>query len=394
VLMLLKQGFQRFLLQTLAVLPLCLSSGIAAEAGASTEAVIEETQGWASIIDEAGEKREARIGEYVLAGEIIETGEDGYIRLLLPDRSTLELKDNTRITLNDTRVSEGAISSILLFIGRIFAEVEPAEGDTSFELETATAVCGVRGTTFTAAAGADGATRVGVDDGKVAVRADDKELELSAGEETTVQFGARGLEKARYIRSEDEWRRWREKREKYLIENADTMVQEMMQGVVITQKLLHAQDRKLKIIVKQYKYWEKRQGLRVQIKPRLRPRQKQEIKKMVRNYYILTKTLQRADNRMMANYFLIQRLSHDASAHPEKYSPELILKIGQVKSDMDALHIPRIHQRNRKSIEVHAELLQKIMKRYKDQAQLKGRLSEEQKERLKDYYEQKRKSRP
>jgi hypothetical protein len=390
-----KSGLRFVIFSILALVLGVVSSGLSQDAEASIEeAVIDEVRGEAKIIDENNRPRAARAGGYVLCGEIIETGHDGFVRIVFPDESALELREDTRINLNDSRVNEGAISSILLFIGRIFAEVEPADGETSFEVETLTSVCGVRGTAFTAAVGADGATRIGVDEGKVAVRADGQEVELGAGEETTVELGAARLAKSPYARSEEDWEEWRKKREQHLIQNADTLVQEMMRQVVIPRKLLRAQDRKLKAVMGQYRNWEKQQGYRYRPRPQLTPNQKQELKKMVRNYYILTRTLQKADNRMMASYYLIQRVSEDADRHPEKYGPEFIVKLDQVKAQMNELDIPKIHEDNRRVIENHAKMLQKILKRYKKQAELKGRLSEEQREKLRQHMEQRRKSRP
>ncbi len=137
------------------------------------------------------------------------------------------------------------MSSVLLFIGRIWARVASSEGDqTAFELETATAVCGVRRTSFTAAVGADGATRVGVEEGLVTVEADQQKVDVPAGGETTVEFGPEKPSIYPYIRSEENWENWRREREQIFIARADTLVQEMMRGVTAPRKNLYAQDKK------------------------------------------------------------------------------------------------------------------------------------------------------
>ncbi len=389
-----KSGFHILLLTGLVSVFCAVSSGLTQEAEASIEeAVIDEARGEATVIDDRGRVRDAREGEYVFGGEVVETGEDGFVRIVFPDGSELELQPDTRITINDSRANENAVSSILLFIGRIFAEVEPADGGTGFELETITTVCGVRGTSFTAAVGADGATRIGVDEGTVAVRADERELELSGGEEATVELGAASLAKSRYVRSEQDWQDWQKQREQYFMRNADALVQEMMLQVEMPRKKIHAQDEKLKGIMLEYRGWQKKQGLRIKMQKGLTPAQKRELRKMVRTYYVQTRALQKADNRMMAGYYLISRVSDDAARHPEKYSPEFIVKLGQVKSQVEELDIQNVHEQNRKTIEVHARMLHKIYKRYRDEADLKGRLTEEQKEKLRKHIEQRRKQR-
>ncbi len=56
--------------------------------------------------------------------------------------------------------------------------------------------------------------------------------------------------------------------------------------------------------------------------------------------------------------------------------------------------MPRIHEQNRKIIESHAAILQKSLKRYRDQAELKGRLTQEKQELLRRYLEERKESHP
>lgn len=94
----------------------------------------------------------AEIGDAVELGDELRTG-DGRLRVVFRDDSVLNLSEQTRVVVDEQVFApdEGQFGSVLrLLHGRIRAAVSHYYGTagSSYEVETPTAVAGVRGTTF------------------------------------------------------------------------------------------------------------------------------------------------------------------------------------------------------------------------------------------------------
>ncbi len=119
----------------------------------------------------------AELNMPVYFGDTIRTGEDGEGAITYVDQSLLKIHSNTRITLNAFVSPVEKKNSVLLFFGRIWGKVRRKVLQMkAFEVQTPTAVLGVRGTEFETASYEDGTTIVRVDSGKVDV---DNEIDRS-----------------------------------------------------------------------------------------------------------------------------------------------------------------------------------------------------------------------
>jgi len=95
----------------------------------------------------------ADVGSAVQAGDTIRTGSPGRARILFVDDSVLNLGDNTTLVIDETvfDASKGAASTLMhLLGGKVRALVSDyySGNRASYQIETTTAVSGVRGTEF------------------------------------------------------------------------------------------------------------------------------------------------------------------------------------------------------------------------------------------------------
>ena len=218
-----------------------------------------------------GEKEKpAEVGSQLPPGTRIRTGADGSAEIVFEDGSKLVLRSNSSMVLSQQKRQKQKKSSILLFFGRAWSKVNKAVGsDTKFEIKTANAVCGVRGTEFETIVAADGSLRVQVTEGQVGVNADDGEAVLDPGQEVEGNEG--GLNASGPIPENTDWEAWNKAKEYRLRNNAKEIVNGV-KGKIERRKNsleeLRAEQEKLKKLFKRSK---RRAG-------RGAPRAKQEIK--------------------------------------------------------------------------------------------------------------------
>lgn len=119
--------------------------------------------------------RRLKKGSVVQVGEAVRTGPKTRLELALPDGSRLRLGAKSKVTLDQGRFRKKTRNvSITMWVGRIWAKVAKRFGSESkFEVETANAVAGVRGTSFTVIANTDLSALVRVYSGTVGVRKND-----------------------------------------------------------------------------------------------------------------------------------------------------------------------------------------------------------------------------
>lgn len=89
-------------------------------------------------------------GDYLSAGSMVRTGLNSAVRLLMKDKSILDLGPSTHITLARYDVDAASRKrsvGLHVFVGRLWARVTSVfQGEKNYEVFTANAVAGVRGT--------------------------------------------------------------------------------------------------------------------------------------------------------------------------------------------------------------------------------------------------------
>ena len=115
--------------------------------------------------------RDVRVGDEIPAGQMIRTGPTGAAKLLLADKSIVDLAKDTAFTIESSVQDVG--SSTKLDFGMVRSSIQKKmEKKIKFQMRTKTAVLAVRGTEFIVRSGGSGqkvADQITVRDGQVAV---------------------------------------------------------------------------------------------------------------------------------------------------------------------------------------------------------------------------------
>jgi hypothetical protein len=137
---------------------------------------------------------DARVNMEVYFGDNIRTGDDGRGLIRLVDDSIIRIQSNSHIVLNTIISPAEKKNSVLLFFGRVWNRIsKKALRKKVFEVQTPTAVCGVRGTDFETASYDDGTMLVKVNTGNVEVDNEVSQKSLSANQGTRVGFGQKEI---------------------------------------------------------------------------------------------------------------------------------------------------------------------------------------------------------
>ncbi|MCE5217409.1 FecR family protein [bacterium] len=124
--------------------------------------------------------------ERVKAGDVLRTGADGHLTLNWVDDSRLRIGPDTTVQVLKCQVNRSDDSQDYLFkldSGQVWVRVLKALSQQSkFEIRTPTATAAVRGTVFSVAVTPDGATRVSVLKGSVALSDKQGSVDIGAGE--------------------------------------------------------------------------------------------------------------------------------------------------------------------------------------------------------------------
>ncbi len=134
-------------------------------------------------------------GTRLYASDHISTEAESSVRLLLTDRSIIDVGASTTLNIGEVAVTKGKrVISLRLTVGRIWSRVSTFfSGETQFEVQTKTAVAGVRGTEFVVEVTEGGATTVSVVSGSVEMRSSSGLLHETIGPLLSGAFSGTGL---------------------------------------------------------------------------------------------------------------------------------------------------------------------------------------------------------
>ncbi len=150
----------------------------------------------AAVLAVRGSVSGAVVGQAVAEGSDISTAGDGQVLLRLVDGTTLRLRADSRLRIDESRrlsPTEGTRSGVRLEQGRVEIKAQPVRGGLpGFRIDTPQGVLGVRGTEFRVAS-SDGLTRGEVLEGVVAVggASTAAEVRVAAEQGTVVDAGGR-----------------------------------------------------------------------------------------------------------------------------------------------------------------------------------------------------------
>jgi len=122
-----------------------------ASAGTAKAVAVIDVSGEVAV-EKATENKvyDAFIGMQLIRDDRLETGEDSFVALELDERKDIIISENTRITIRELKeLNDGEEAWLQMETGAVWANIkEKLNPDSSFKIETPTAVMGVRGTKF------------------------------------------------------------------------------------------------------------------------------------------------------------------------------------------------------------------------------------------------------
>ena len=169
------------------------------------------TEGESEIRYSTGEQQQAQIGDVLLTGDSVRTGNNGLIKLD-KENASIRIAPGTVFTISESADATGPRSTISIALGAArfkfarFAGTEP-------RITTISVGAGVRGTEFSVYAGPDGSTAITVDEGLVELVAAGESVSLSGAEGVEVRPGARPGEKFDFSSGKFDFSSWNTERE-------------------------------------------------------------------------------------------------------------------------------------------------------------------------------------
>jgi hypothetical protein len=139
----------------------------------------------------------------VYYGDTIRTRKNSVVEIDLVDKGSFKIHPNTQIALNTIVSPVERRNSFLLFFGRMWMKIgKYASRLKGYEIQTPTAVAGVRGTELGIASYEDGTTLVHVTSGRVTVDNEADQKTLCSNEGATLSYDKREIKTERDFQPE------------------------------------------------------------------------------------------------------------------------------------------------------------------------------------------------
>jgi len=131
------------------------------------------------------------VGDSLYPGELLRTGPDAQVELALADGSVVRVMADSLLKLGAVELMANLQRKVRLDLlrGSLETDVAPGGAGSVFEVHTRGAVAGVRGTRFRVSAQDDGTRRLETLEGKVALSAEQAEVEVAGGQGSRAKAG-------------------------------------------------------------------------------------------------------------------------------------------------------------------------------------------------------------
>ncbi len=161
------------------------------------------------LIWHQGQIQAAEIGQPLFTGDSVLTGKGSKAELSFVDGTSIRISEQCRLAVDQA----DTLRSLKLLWGKLWAKVaKMSSSKTRFQVETPTAVAGVRGTIFRVEVETDSATKVAVEEGEVEIydaRLSPRMLRLSARQQALFRRGRFPSGPKAYDPSKQpRWERW------------------------------------------------------------------------------------------------------------------------------------------------------------------------------------------
>ncbi|HNX59061.1 MAG TPA: FecR family protein [Spirochaetota bacterium] len=145
-------------------------------------------------------------GQKIKTGDTIQTGAGSFAEINT-NENTIRIQPKTKVKFGSTIVGNKPQSTLAVFAGSVNCKMDKLKkNNEKFNVNTASAVCAVRGTEFDVASGADGQTVLQVTEGAVEFEGLNSSVLVAKNQESTVAIGG-NPEPVKIIKRKD-WEKW------------------------------------------------------------------------------------------------------------------------------------------------------------------------------------------
>jgi hypothetical protein len=307
-------------------------------------------------------------GDRLHAGEMVRTAEVSEVQIRMADGSILRVRPRSLIKMNDRGLTDGAGSSVALFLGRLWCQVTALAKGRSFHVESPTVVAGVRGTRYELGAFDDGTSLVAVEEGEVQVEAAGKETPVAAGQAMEVEYDTPAPRPFYFEASPRDWESWGEERmkkvPKILPPLTEKMHQRISQGMEISRRL-HKQ------VAEQTNHIRQMMGEALELKAqrrgqRLRPLRDRIMMKRAQ-VMVLLQRLEKVDNRLAGAAPLVKRVRVLAEQFRDALGPQYPVVVDRIRSlEQQAAQTRQVRQENRRIMQENRRRIQELRESLKE----------------------------
>jgi hypothetical protein len=333
--------------------------------------------------------RPAAKGDIAYAQDRVVSAAGAKAEIKLDDGSLITVEPSSRVQIVDSRTNARHSSALMVVVGWIQAVVAPEAG-SNLEVQTATAVAGVRGTEFTVAAAADCASRVGVEQGKVQVSGRNQELTLEPKQQVSVELQQqKALAAEAYDPDRADWSGYLTGRAAQMAKRADKAAAEMDRELELRrQRAVQARQ----TLAQQYQQVDKTssEAEAVKDKPDQYAEKREALKKALEQNYSQTQDLQHQDAYLVACDEMLRQLIQDVKDHPEKYSAATVKKVKALEATLKGLNVASVHEANVATLDSYTSKLDALVAKYELGRELQQREFFEKQQQQKDNWLEKR----
>lgn len=137
---------------------------------AEGKAYVSYLEGTASKSRDGKDWKPLSKGHSLSVGDSVKTGTKSRLELTLPDGSKVRFSENTNFKVEASFFKDEERNfGVKMFLGKVWAKASKAKKDSRFEVKTANAVAGVKGTTYRIDVQEDTSSLVRVYEGEVVV---------------------------------------------------------------------------------------------------------------------------------------------------------------------------------------------------------------------------------
>ncbi len=334
----------------------------ALKGGAEGEVTRVEGRAWVQREAEEEKDNPLLVGELLYGGDLVRTEEGSEVQISMADGSQLIIRSLSQVKMNDSRLTDGATSSVSLFLGRLLCKVARLTKGRSFHVETPVVVAGVRGTRYEVASFDDGTSLVGVEEGEVQVGADSQEVRVSGGQAVEAEYGAAAAQPVAFDGSSRFWEGWRERRmnmvPRVLPRVAEKMQERIGHGLEMSRKL---QGQLLQITTQIRRMMEEVVRLRKEgQRPRLRVLRERLQERRERMKLVLQR-LEQVDNRLAAAPHMVKRVRDLAERFRGPLGPGYHEVLDRIRSiEQEARLTREVRRENRRAIQENRRRIQEL----------------------------------